>query len=232
MAVSIVSARFGDERSDTDVTESLNKKIKGGNINAPVDSGLIPIVQVGGRATLTSADQQEVQEKAEKACGGNDTGCIEMKKQEFARQALEKKKDQMASTANVVKGRKLTVTMMVDGKQKIFVVPEGQEFKLTEKELGKRKLVDKQGGSGKSWFTLGDATAQALKVVTIIVMTFGYVFTVVATYRVFAKAGYEYLTYIATAVAAFIPYSGIWITLGFFGVKELVATMPVPKTVA
>lgn len=232
MAVSIVSARFGDERSDTDVTDSLTKKITGGKLAVPVNSSLIPIVQVGGRATLTSTDQQEIQEKAEKACGGNDTGCVEMKKQEFARQALEKKKDQLASTANVVKGRKLTVTMKVDGKQKVFVIPEGQEFKLTEKELGKRKLVDAEGKSGKSWFTMGDATAQALKAGTIILLTFGYVFTVVATYRVFAKAGYEYLTYAATAVAAFIPYSGIWITLVFFGLKELVANMPVPKTVA
>lgn len=231
MGVTIESAYLGDERGRVNVTSSLQKKANSdGTISVPVDSGLIPILQVGGDIKLDSNEIREAKEKAVEACGGpNDPGCIEQKKMEIQRQRLEEKELESQSKANIIKGRKLTVTVRgEDGKKQTFEIPEGQTF-----EYGKQKQADAPFKLDKSMLpsiTLGDTVKQLLKYGLIIVTTFGYVFSILVTFKVFKDAGYEIPKYVATAVAVFIPYSGVFITLGFFAVRAWIDKIPIPAS--
>ncbi len=229
MAVSIESAYLGDEKSRVNITESIRKKITGSGIEVPVNSGLLPIVQVGGDIKLTNDEKREAQDKAQQVCGGgNDTACLEVKRQEFQRQRLAEKENEQNSTANVIKGRRLTVTLRDGARTKVVEVPEGQVFKLTKDELGTKELQ----GPAKSIaekLNLSGTAIEILKVVSIIVGTGLYAFSILITYRSFVQAGYEWLTYGATAAAVFIPYSGFFIVLAFFGLREFIKNMPVKK---
>jgi hypothetical protein len=132
MGVTIESAYLGDERGRVNVTSSLrNKASSDGSISVPVDSGLIPVLQVGGEISLSSDEVREAKEKAVEACGGpNDPTCIEQKKMEIQRQRLEEKELESQSKANIIKGRRLTVTVVENGKRKTLEVPEGQVFEF------------------------------------------------------------------------------------------------------
>ena len=124
MGVTIESAYLGDERSRINVLSSLrNKASSDGTISVPVDSRLIPILQVGGEISLTKDEIREAKEKAVEACGGpNDSTCLEQKQTELQRQRLEEKEQESQSKANIAKGRRLTVTVVENGKKKTFEV--------------------------------------------------------------------------------------------------------------
>lgn len=229
MGVTIESAYLGDERGRVNVLSSLQKKASSdGSISVPVDSGLIPILQVGGEITLTSDEIREAKEKAVEACGGpNDPTCIEQKKSELQRQRLEEKEQESQSKANIIKGRRLTVTINENGKRRTVEVPEGQTFEL--------------GGSAKNAgaFTLeksilpnvsvSGSVVQFLKYGLVILTTFGYVFSILVTFKVFKDAGFSTLKYVATAAAVLIPYSGFFITIGFFALRAWIEKMPTPS---
>jgi len=226
MSVSIESAYLGDEKSRVNVTESIRKKITSSGIEVPVDSSLIPILQLEGEIKLSNDEIIEARQKAENVCGsGNDRTCIEMKTQEFARQRLAEKENEKVSTANIIKGRRLTVTIQDGGKKKVLEVPEGQVFKLTKQELGSKKLED----SVAERFNITGPLLEFLKALLIIVSTGLYAFSILITYRTFLEAGYLWQTYVATAVSVFLPYSGFLIVFGWFGIREIIKNMPVKK---
>lgn len=226
MGVTIQSAYLGDEKSRVNVTESVRKKITDSGIEVPVDSSLIPILQVGGEVKLTDADKQEAREKAEQLCGNaSDSACMELKTQEFYRQRLAEKENEKTSTANIIKGRRLTVNIEEDGKVSTVEVPEGQVFKLTKKELGSKKLESIEGGGVR----VGGPILEVLKVFGIIGATTVYAFSILITYRSFLETGIQWQTYLATAIAVFVPYSGFLIILVWFGLREFIKNIPVKK---
>lgn len=230
MGVTIESAYLGDERGRINVTSSLQKKAHSdGTISVPVDSTLIPVLQVGGAITLSPDEIREAKEKAVEACGGpNDPGCIEQKKMDLQRQRLEEKELESQSKSNIIKGRKLTVTINENGKKRVLEIPEGQTF-----EFGKPKEADAPFKLDKSMIpdiSLGATMVTLLKYGLIIITTFGYVFSILVTFKVFKDAGYEIPKYVATAAAVMIPYSGIFITLGFFAVRTWIEKMPIPPS--
>ena len=230
MGVTIESAYLGDERGRVNVTSSLQKKAgSDGSISVPVNSSLIPFLQVGGEIILTKDEEREAKEKAVEACGGpNDPGCIEQKKMEIQRQRLEEKELESQSKANIIKGRKLTVTVKEGNKTRVFEVPEGQTF-----EYGTKKEADAPFKLDKSMLpsiSLGSTVTTLLKYGLIIIGTFGYVFSILVTFKVFKDAGYEIPKYVATAAAVMIPYSGIFITVGFFAVRAWVEKIPIPAS--
>lgn len=230
MGVTIESAYLGDERGRVNVTSSLQKKASSdGTISVPVDSSLIPILQVGGEITLTNDEVRQAKEKAVEACGGpNDPACIETKKMDFQRQRLEEKELESQSTANVIKGRKLTVTINENGKRRTVEVPEGQTF-----EYGTPKGAAPPFKLEKSMLpniSVGDIAIQVMKVLGTIGLTFVYVFSILATWKVFQDGGFVIPKFVATAAAVLIPYSGIFITLGFFAMKAWVDRIPIPKS--
>lgn len=229
MGVTIESAYLGDERSRVNVLSSLQKKANSdGTISVPVDSGLIPMLQVGGEIRLTKDEEREAKEKAVEACGGpNDPTCIEQKKMELQRQRLEEKELESQSKANIVKGRKLTVTVVENGKKRTFEVPEGQTFEYggDVKKPGSFTLDKSLIPS----ITLTGTVLTVLKYLGIIAGTFAYVLSILVTFKVFQDAGYVIPKYIATVASVMIPYSGIFITLVFFTVRKWIELMPKPS---
>ena len=218
MAYTLESATFGDEISNRDITDSMRDRIKNSTsaIDIPVDSSLIPMFESTEKISLNRPERDDIKDIAEKQCGSsNDMRCIDSTVAKLEASALEEKRRLGQSSANAIKGRRLTVKLTdPDGMQRTFVVPDGQAFKLPAGQ----KVKASEDDSGYEFPTLGDTAMQALKIVGTIIATFAYVFSVVATYRTLIQAGYKYLGYAATAAAVFFPYSGFFIMLAFFAV--------------
>jgi hypothetical protein len=228
MGVTIESAYLGDERSRINVLSSLRSKASSdGTISVPVDSRLIPILQVGGEISLTKDEIREAKEKAVEACGGpNDSTCLEQKQIELQRQRLEEKEQESQSKANIVKGRRLTVTVVENGKKKTFEVPEGQTFEWGEK---KKETPFKLEKSMLPKITLSGTVIEVLKYTGIVVGVFLYILNILVPFYMFKSNGYPYGSYIAAAIAVFIPYSGFVISFVFFGLRKWIENMPIPK---
>lgn len=223
----VESAYLGDERSRVSVIDSLEKKVKSdGTLSVPVDSSLLPMVQLGGEIELTEKEVRDAEQQAAKDCGGAaDQKCVELKKQEFMRSRLAEKELESKSTAKVIKGRRLTVNVIENGKRKTYEVPEGQSFELGNvKEnftLRKKSLF---GG-----ITLGGTALAVLKYGGITLAAFLYALNIILGFYMFKKEGYKYAPYIMAAVAAFVPYSGFVIPFLFFAVRTWIQKMPTPK---
>jgi hypothetical protein len=226
MAVTIQSATFGDERSNTDVTATLAELIKSkGGIDVPVNSSLVPVFGSGTSVKLTDQEVRDADTQAEKACGGSsDQVCMELKRQEFQAQRLQEKRMEDNRVENIIKGRRLRVKYIDENKRvQVVDVPEGQTFKLgTPTKAAPFKLDTSQFS-----FSLGGTVLEVLKWLAVAVATFFYAFSILVTYRSFIQAGYKILTYVATAAAVLIPYSGYFIVLAFFGLDEYVKNLPV-----
>lgn len=228
MPVTIVSAYYGDERSQTNVLPSLKNKVQSdGSLAVPVDSSLLPLIQVGGEISLSDDEVSEAKEKAINACGNaNDTSCIEMKSQEFQRTRLREKENEAQSSANVVKGPRLTATLRDDrtGEEKTVQVPAGQELKIGKPAPSQAPItVDTSVLANFKWSSVFAKIGVSLGV---ILATFIYAFSILTTYKAFIQAGYTYGGYAATAVAVLIPYSGYVIPFIFFAVREWLRNIP------
>jgi len=213
----IESATFGDEITNRDITDSFRKKFGDGtnDVDIPVDSSLIPMFETTQKVSLTRPELDDIKDIAEKQCGSsNDMRCIDSVTAKLQAAAIEDKRRLGQSSANAVKGRRLTVKIQDDGEMRTFVVPDGQNFKMP----GGQGVKGSEDQADYSLPTLSDTAMQALKIVGTIVLTFGYVFSIAATYRTFIQAGYTYVGYAATAAAAFFPYSGFLIMVAFFAV--------------
>jgi len=213
MTSRILSATYGDETSNRDITDSLLGRVSDKKLAVDVNSGLIPIITTSAKTELSSAEQAELKQAAEKECGNaNDTGCIQNTFQRLAQAKMEDKRLQANDPSNLVKGRRLTVKYVdAQGKTQTAIVPEGQKFELANVK-GKEKPAEFKMPSG------ADVALQFAKVFGTIGLTFLYVFGIAATWKVFRQAGYVYVAYAATAAAVFFPYSGYFIMLVFFAV--------------
>lgn len=223
----VESAYLGDERSRVNVLDSLEKKVKSdGTLSVPVDSSLLPMVQLGGEVELTEKEVRDAEQQAAKECGGGaDQKCIELKKQEFMRSRLSEKELESKSSAKVIKGRRLTVNVIENGKKKTYEVPEGQTFELGGvKESFTLKKKSIFGG-----ITLGSTALAVLKYGGIALAAFLYALNIIVGFYMFKKAGYKYAQYIVAAIAAFVPYSGFIIAFAFFAVRTWIQKMPIPK---
>ena len=227
MAVTIKSATFGDERSNTDVTATLAELLKTkGGLDVPVNSSLVPVFGAGSAAKLTDQEVGDAGAKAEEACGGtSDQVCIELKKQEFQAQRLQEKRMENNRVENIIKGRRLRVTYIDENKRlQVAEIPEGQTFKL---ESSKKAPAPIKLDTSQYSFSLGSTMTEILKWTSVALATFLYAFSILVTYRSFIRAGYKILTYVATAVSVLVPYSGYFIVLAFFGLEEYVKNLPV-----
>jgi hypothetical protein len=222
MPVTIQSAYFGDEVSSRNVTDALNGRISGGQKEIPVNSSIIPLLQVGGTITLTKEDESKIDEQAKKQCGeGADQSCVANMKQTLRRQRLqEKETETVSSNKDIVKGRRLTVKVKDEkGRESEYVIPEGQSFKPDVVVADTKKTDSWKMPSAPSApsleppkFTLPTLTGTLLTVVTVggtMIGTFLYVYSIMIVYRTFFEASYTKVFVIAlTAAAAFFPGSG------------------------
>jgi hypothetical protein len=220
----LIEADFGDENGRRTITKHILSKLVGSKeIN--VDSSLLPLIQTEGEISLDSTEVRQAKEKATDACGGNanDTACIEKQQQQIQQQMLEEKKNTSNSTANIIKGRRLRLVVLEDGKQKVYQIPDGQIFNPEKMGLA---FSDEIAGPGQKkakappLFTLpslADIIAAFFFYGGSFLLVFLYVISVLTTWQSFRKANYDIkIAAIPTAVSIVVPYSGFFITLGFF----------------
>lgn len=221
--VSIQSATFGDDFSSTNVLKSLQDKLaSGGAIDMTVDSSIIPLVdQASGVGTteLSGPERKEAQALAADICGPSDQTCLDIKTQEFAEKKMKEKAESNINSANIVKGRRLTVTYTdAAGQTRTAKIPEGQKFALGEKAGQPEPGFDYEAAmspwkqmAGSIWAVVGTA-----------VVTFLYVSSIVITLSTYTEYGIRYLTIAMTALSAFLPLSGFGLSFFAPAIAEFV----------
>jgi hypothetical protein len=144
---------------------------------------------------------------------------LEAKKLQLSQERL-KEKEMEDLGKGVIKGERLTVNIVEDGKRKTLITPAGQKFRL-ENILGD-KASDKDGILALP--TPSQFQSRAIALLTIVLSTFMYVFAIVAVYAIFMhkalEPGKKYLQVVAYAGAAasvLFPGTGFLIILGYFG---------------
>jgi hypothetical protein len=207
MALTIKQATWGDETSTTDITSTLQSKASSGYIDVIADNSLVPAIPLNLTvAELTDEEKAQVKKDAIAQCGNeNDQKCIAERTNTFQAAALQKKVAEQNSSKNIITGRRLTVTYVdASGVEKTMQIPDGQKLTAGKQPVIKTdKLLDTAKTVGIS-----------------ILMTFLWVFSIVVTYRTFIAAGWVNTSYVLTAIAALVPYSGLLITpIGFLAIN-------------
>lgn len=218
--VYLESAYYGDEKAFANITKSLAKKVTAGILEVTSNSDLKPTFESAPETTLDSKDEKKIREEAVKGCGGEaDQKCLEAKKLQLSQERL-KEKEMEDLGKGVIKGERLTVNIVEDGKRKTLITPAGQKFRL-ENILGD-KASDKDGILALP--TPSQFQSRAIALLTIVLSTFMYVFAIVAVYAIFMhkalEPGKKYLQIVAYAGAAasvLFPGTGFLIILGYFG---------------
>lgn len=220
--VYLESAYYGDEKSFANITKTLAKKVAAGVLEVTSNSQLKPTFEAAPETTLDSKDEKKIREQSVKACGGEaDQKCLEAKKLQLSQERL-KEKEMEDLGKGVIKGERLTVNIVENGKRKTLITPAGQKFRL-ENILGD-KASDKDAILALP--SPSEFQKQAISLVTVILSTFIYVFAIVAVYAVFmrqaANTGKDYFRIVAYAGAAasvMFPGTGFLIILGYFGFR-------------
>jgi len=213
--VVISSATFGDEFSSTNVLKTLQDKLSSsGAIDMDVDSSLIPFLSSSGTVKLSDDEKEDVKNQASQICGPSDQTCLEIKTQELAQQKLKEKEKESVNSANIIKGRRLTVKYTDETGEHTVIVPEGQKFALgaaAQPDPGfdyEAAMSPWKQAAGSVWAVIGTALT-----------TFLYVSSIIITWVTFTEFGNRVLTIAMTAVSVFIPLSG-------FGLSFLGAAAP------
>lgn len=201
----IKSAYYGDEKQMRNITKVLQDKILGTTLEVDVNEKLIPPFEVTEKTSLTSQEEKKIREAASAQCGGNDQQCIEAQEAKLRQDSLAAKERALNSSANVIKGRRLTVNVVDEkGKLRRLVVPDGQKFKLDQISFS-----DPQKGPLQvpKWETVQN---QFKLMGTLILATAVYVFGIVATYTVFMQEFNRKILFVVplVAISIFIPFSG------------------------
>jgi len=205
MTIVINSATWGDERSATDITKSIQDKASGGYLETLADNSLVPFVDIFGAntsVTLTDSDKAQIARQAATVCGNSsDTQCIAYQTNQLETVALQRKIDERQSSANIVTGRRLTVTFTdrETGVQRTVAIPDGQTAKIGTPPVLSLPTLPTASGTvlgGLSMF--GYAIGIAL-----------YVFSIAIAWRVMMLGGHERTAYALTLLAILVPYSGL-----------------------
>jgi len=216
----INSVTIGDERSSRDITQPIIKDyIKNGTLDFVSSSALIPVFDSSPTITLTDQEQQDIHDNAVKACGGNanDNRCIDSNVQTMQQQRLMDKKAEAQSSVNQIKGRRVNVSYTdSDGQTHEMVVPDGQKFHL---DGLKQDQTSSDVGS-----LIPQPSAILLQVghiIGVIVGIFLYVFSIAATYKTLASDYSRVIAIGGTTAAVVFPYSGYFIMIGYFLIREV-----------
>lgn len=217
--VILESAYYGDEKAFTNITNSLANRIVGGVLDVTADAQLKPAFEAAPETRLDSRDEKRIREQAVSACGGEaDQACLERMRLQLSEERLLEKQNENLSKS-VIKGDRLTVNLIDNGKRRKIVTPAGQQLRL-ENLLGSTKTSD--------IFT-GDKIQQyAISLITVVATTFFWVFSVVAVYTVFMrqyeKPGapdyWRILAYVGAAFSLLFPGLGYVIILVFFALPS------------
>lgn len=219
MGIVINQATWGDETATTDITQSMQDKAKPGYLDLVADNTLVPALDLlsgSKNVTLSDSEKADIKTQATNICGSaSDDKCIKFQTNQLESASLQKKVAEQQSSANIITGRRLTLTYTDDqtGQQRTVAIPDGQKVKFGTAPTV--KLPD---------FTPSGTVLASLSVVSQIVMTLLYVFSIGATYRLLILTGHTIVAYVLTGIAIVIPYSGLIMTpiaLGIFKYMEL-----------
>lgn len=218
MSVFIESAYYGNEKAFTNITKSLASKVFGGVLDVTSGSDLKPVFELAPETSLSGEDEKRIREQAVKACGGEaDQSCLERTRIKLSEERLKEKENENLA-ANVIKGDRLTVNIVDNGKRRTLIAPAGQKIRI-ENIAGTGKPSD-----GPTLPNLDDLQAQVLTVVAVMASTFFWVFGIVAVYAVFMRRYtdtgrdlFRIAAYASAAVATLFPGAGYIIILVYFG---------------
>jgi hypothetical protein len=226
MGIVINQATWGDETSTTDITKVIQEKAKPGYLDMIADNTIIPAVDLlsgSNDVALTDGEKEDIKKKATEICGSaSDEKCIKFNQNQLESSSLQQKVAEKQSSANIVTGRRLTLTYTDDetGQKRTVAIPDGQKVKFGS--APKYKMPD----LSPSTTILG-----ALGFFGKVIMTLLYVFSIAATYRLLILTNHIYVAYVLTGLAIVIPYSGLITTpiaLGIFKYMELQPAKVVP----
>lgn len=221
--IRIESAYYGDEKSFANITASFINRAIGGNIEVTANGDLKPTFEAATETKLEPADEKEIREDSIKACGGEaDQKCLEATKLKLAQEKL-KEKERTDLGKGVMKGDRLTVNIVDgNGKRRTLITPAGQPFKL-------QNIIGGATNTVTALPTLEQTQQRVITIISVIVGTFIWVFSIVANYAIFmreavatGKDSFRIVAYVTTAIAAFFPGSGLFILIFWFGFQAFV----------
>jgi hypothetical protein len=221
MGIVINQATWGDESSATDITDSLQKQAAAGYLNTTANNTLVPAVDLLGSSTvvkLSDLEKGEIEKQAVSICGSDsDRKCIAFQKNQLESSTLQGKVAEKQSSANMVTGRRLTLTYTDSdtGVKKTVAIPDGQSVKFGTPPTLKMPTFGGTALTGLTW--AGGLIATVL-----------YAFSIAITYRMLMLAGHLIPAYVLTALAIVVPYSGLVTTpiaLAVLGSQKVVATV-------
>ena len=224
--VYLESAYYGDEKSFANITKGLATKIIGGVLDVTSSSELKPVFEAAPETRLSSVDERKIREEAVKACGGQaDQACLERTRLKLSQERLKEKENENL-VKGVIKGDRLTVNVVDNGKRRTLIAPAGQKLRL-ENILGD-KPSDKDAMLALP--TPDQVQTRAVQLLTVVVGTFLWVFGIVATYTVFmrqyeatGKDSFRIIAYASAAASVLFPGLGYIIILGYFGFNAFIA---------
>ena len=219
MGIVFNQATWGDESATTDITKTMQEKAKPGYLDVIADNTLVPAIDLlsgSNDVALTDNEKEDIKKKAIEICGtASDTKCIQFNQNQLESASLQQKVAEKQSSANIITGRRLTLTFTDDqtGQKKTVAIPDGQKVKF---------------GAPPTYtmpsFTPSNTILGALGLFGKVVLTLLYVFSIAATYRLLILTGHIMVAYILTGIAIVVPYSGLITTpiaLGIFKYMEL-----------
>jgi hypothetical protein len=221
MGIVINQATWGDENAATDITTAMQEKAKPGYLDLVADNTLVPALDLlsGSKdVSLSDSEKEDIKKAATSLCGtASDTKCITFQTNQLESSILQKKVAEQQSSANIITGRRLTLTYTDDqtGQKKTVAIPDGQKVKFGTPPT--YAMPD---------FTPSNTILGALGVVGKVMLTLLYAFSIAATYRLLIMTDHTIVAYVLTALAIVVPYSGLITTpiaLGVFKYMELKA---------
>ena len=218
--VTIESAYYGDERSFANITKSLLGKITGGVLDVTADAQLKPTFEAAPETRLDTKDEKRIREQAAQACGGEaDQACMERTRIKLSEERLREKEMEDMSKS-VIKGDRLTLNIIDEnGKRKKLITPAGQKVRV-------ENIRGDTSTQGAVLPTLDKFQENTIFILTVIVSTFFWVFSIVAVYTLFMRQYettgrdiFRMMGYGAAAASALFPGLGYLIIFGYFGLN-------------
>jgi hypothetical protein len=228
MGIIIQQATWGDEGYTTDITKSMQEKAKQGYLDLVADNTLVPALDLltGSQdVVLTDDEKTEINKKAIEICGSaSDEKCINFNKNQFESSLLQKKVAEKQSSANIITGRRLTLTYKNEenGKPITVAIPDGQKV-----VAGKKPEFQAPDLSG---LTPSGTILGVLGYVGQFMLTMLWVFSIAVTYHLLILTGNTITAYVLTAISIVVPYSGLLLTpvaLAYFKYRDSKASVKV-----
>jgi hypothetical protein len=228
MGIVIEQATWGDEGYVTDITPVLQEKAKQGYLDLVADNTLVPALDLlsGSKdIVLTDDEKTEIKKKATEICGSaSDEKCINFNKNQFESSLLQRKVAEKQSSANIITGRRLTLTYKDEatGRKQTVAIPDGQKV-----IAGKKPEFE---APDLSALTPSSTILGALGYVGQFMLTMLWVFSIAVTYHLLILTGNTITAYVLTAVSIVVPYSGLLLTpiaLAYFKYRDTKAAVKV-----